>query len=181
MEIALNMLATGMSALRIIFAPKLLVKRLLLVASLQVFAALLAKLYSILHFIYYELGTLSMHTNVLCVCARWRMISSCPRLADVATAGSRQHSLRREMKRAPTYNDWAKFAKELDVVVGNDKWKAEKQSPYFDHKLIEQKTELFNHLMQTHDAEGLMWHLRKGLLRVRGFLEHSQVSCPQPA
>ncbi|ELR15651.1 uncharacterized protein ACA1_377550 [Acanthamoeba castellanii str. Neff] len=56
MKMALAMLSTGLSALRIIFAPKLLVKRLLLVASLQVFAAIIAKLYSILHFIYYELG-----------------------------------------------------------------------------------------------------------------------------
>lgn len=71
------------------------------------------------------------------------------------------------MKKAPAYAEWAKLAKELDEVVGNEKWKTEKQSPYFDHELIEQKTELFNHLMQTNDAEGLMWHLRKGLLRVR--------------
>src|SRR5690606_31519581 len=56
MKMALAMLSTGLSALRIIFAPKLLVKRLLLVASLQVFAAIIAKLYRILHFIYYELG-----------------------------------------------------------------------------------------------------------------------------
>lgn len=161
MKMALAMLSTGLSALRIIFAPKLLVKRLLLVASLQVFAAVIAKLYRILHFIYYELGA-RPSARVCGVCgvmaaranSRWR-------------TGSRQHSLRREMKKAPTYAEWAKLAKELDEVVGNEKWKTEKQSPYFDHELIEQKTELFNHLMQTNDAEGLMWHLRKGLLRVR--------------
>lgn len=144
MKMALAMLSTGLSALRIIFAPKLLVKRLLLVASLQVFAAIIAKLYRILHFIYYELG-------------------------------SRQHSLRREMKKAPSYAEWAKLAKELDEVVGNEKWKTEKQSPCFDHELIEQKTELFNHLMQTNDAEGLMWHLRKGLLRRQGGVGHADL------
>lgn len=50
------MLAAGLKALKIIFAPKLLMKRIILVTSLQIFAALLAKLYSILHFVYHELG-----------------------------------------------------------------------------------------------------------------------------
>lgn len=74
MKMALAMLSTGLSALRIIFAPKLLVKRLLLVASLQVFAAIIAKLYSILHFIYYELGarpsSRCVSCAVCCACVR---------------------------------------------------------------------------------------------------------------
>lgn len=84
--------------------------------------------------------------------------------------GSRQQALRRKMHEASTYQEWAQLAKELDVVVGNEKWKTDKRSPFFDHVLIDQKTKLFANLMESNDADGLIWHLRKGLLRVRQML-----------
>jgi len=175
----LTLLAVGLRALKIIFAPKLLVKRILLVASLQIFVVIFTKLYSILHFVYYELGncsTLASNDN-----------HQHPTYLPVFffVLGSRQHALRHKMKKAPTYNDWAHLARELDVVVGNEAWKADKQSPFFDYKLIEQKTNLFAELMESNDAEGLMWHLRKGLLRVCpclhflfvGFSNNKQTTC----
>ncbi len=131
----IELLGIGIRLLRIIFAPKLLLKRLVLVVCLQLLSIIVKKVYTVIHFLYNEMG-------------------------------SQQHALRLKMKKAITYDEWAVWAEELDRVVGNDKWKQEKSSPYFEWRLIEKKTHNFNQLMQANNVEDLMWHLRKGLLRV---------------
>jgi hypothetical protein len=131
-------------ALKVTFAPKLLLKRLILVAGLQILTIVSYRIYSSLHYIFYEMG-------------------------------SQKYALRQKMKVADTYSEWARLAAELDTLVGNDKWKNEKRAPYFDWQLIEKKTRYLQQLIASKDVDGLMWNLRKGLLRRQGGVGHPEL------
>jgi hypothetical protein len=44
--------------------------------------------------------------------------------------------LRRKLQATTNYGDWVTEAKELDTFLGNDKWKAEDEYAYYDHKTV---------------------------------------------
>ena len=123
--------------LKIIFHPKLIVKRFILAACFQICWILTCRLVKTLNHIYRKL-----------------------------LGNSRVHELRSRLGKCRTYEEWVRVAKQLDELVGNEAWKREKASPYFDSRLIESKTQYCRSLIESNDIEGVMWHLRKGLLRV---------------
>lgn len=53
----------------------------------------------------------------------------------VAWRGKRNR-LRSKLQATTNYGDWVEAAKELDTFLGNDKWKAEDEYAYYDHKTI---------------------------------------------
>jgi hypothetical protein len=48
----------------------------------------------------------------------------------------KRERLRRKLRRTTNYGDWVEAAKELDVWLGNDKWKAVDEYAYYDHKTV---------------------------------------------
>lgn len=53
----------------------------------------------------------------------------------IAWRGKRDR-LRRVLRDTTNYGDWVRAAQELDTFLGNDKWKAEDEYAYYDHKTI---------------------------------------------
>lgn len=45
-------------------------------------------------------------------------------------------SLRQEMRKAKTYEEWVQAAKKLDTYLGFDDWKEVEEDSYFDHVLV---------------------------------------------
>jgi len=48
----------------------------------------------------------------------------------------RRNQLRSKLQATTNYGDWVSAAKELDTFLGNDKWKAEDEYAYYDHKTV---------------------------------------------
>lgn len=53
----------------------------------------------------------------------------------IAWRGKREQ-LRRKLHATTNYGDWVEAAKELDTFLGNDRWKAEDEYAYYDHKTV---------------------------------------------
>lgn len=45
-------------------------------------------------------------------------------------------SIRAEMRKAKTYDEWVDAAKKLDTYLGFDEWKDVEEDSYFDHTLV---------------------------------------------
>ncbi|CAG8620843.1 10083_t:CDS:10, partial [Paraglomus occultum] len=78
--------------------------------------------------------------------------------------------LRDELWQATTYQEWENKARELDVMLGNDVWKANPRSPYYDYKLIEHRLSLLREDRKKQDVMAVIYLLRCGLLRNLGGL-----------
>jgi hypothetical protein len=47
-----------------------------------------------------------------------------------------KRQLRLQLRKAKTYEEWTKIAKELDQYMGFDDWKEDEQDGYFDYTLV---------------------------------------------
>lgn len=52
-----------------------------------------------------------------------------------------KRQLRRNLRKAETYEQWKAAAKELDAYLGFDEWKEIEEDGYFDYSLVRARTE----------------------------------------
>ncbi|RHZ46546.1 hypothetical protein Glove_615g23 [Diversispora epigaea] len=78
--------------------------------------------------------------------------------------------IRYRLSVAKNYEEWTQLAKELDVLLGNDEWKSNSISPYYDYNLIQYKLDHFRQVRENNDFLSMIYMLRSGLLRNLGGL-----------
>lgn len=74
--------------------------------------------------------------------------------------------IRQMTKEASSYQEWEKFAEELDRLRGADKWRADEDSdPLFDTHIIKKRTRDLLDMIGRKDTFNLIFRLRGGLAR----------------
>jgi hypothetical protein len=61
--------------------------------------------------------------------------------------------LRQKLHATTNYGDWVNAANELDKFLGNDKWKAEDEYAYYDHKTVRRVLEQMRKCRRKVEAE----------------------------
>ena len=74
----------------------------------------------------------------------------------------------KQMDTATGYEQWLEAAQKLDEFEGHDRWKCEDKSDLYDAKLIRQRLEDMRRLEAENDIQGIMFHLRSGMVRGLG-------------
>ncbi|WVQ79253.1 hypothetical protein IAT38_001349 [Cryptococcus sp. DSM 104549] len=64
--------------------------------------------------------------------------------------------LRRELRKAKTYDEWVVAAKKLDSYLGFDEWKEVEEDSYFDYILVRRVRRTLTRLRAAKDTRGLM-------------------------
>ncbi|WWD20167.1 hypothetical protein CI109_104643 [Kwoniella shandongensis] len=64
--------------------------------------------------------------------------------------------LRKELRNAKTYEEWAKAAEKLDSYLGFDEWKEVEEDSYFDYTLVKRVRRTLTRLRAAKDTRGLM-------------------------
>lgn len=72
------------------------------------------------------------------------------------------------MDNATTYSEWLEAAQKLDTIEGHDRWKLQDESDLYDANLIRQRLADMRRLEAENDIEGIMFHLRSGMVRGLG-------------
>ncbi|KAJ1341386.1 hypothetical protein BSLG_004116 [Batrachochytrium salamandrivorans] len=76
--------------------------------------------------------------------------------------------LERRLAAATSYDEWRCIALELDILNGNQAWKATQDTSLYDHKLIYTRLQSLRQNCASGDLETLIILLRSGLLRNLG-------------
>ncbi|MGK0290517.1 MAG: TAG lipase/steryl ester hydrolase/phospholipase A2/LPA acyltransferase [bacterium] len=76
----------------------------------------------------------------------------------------------RQMQHARDYTTWHDAALELDRLVGNNEWKATRESKFYDYEQILQRLNHIQNCRAKNDIGQLVYSLREGLLRNLGNL-----------
>lgn len=80
--------------------------------------------------------------------------------------------LESELAHAKDYQEWQKIAVELDIATGQQDWKQDNTSPYYDYELIASRlTRLRRYRLERRNVE-LVRHLREGLYHDLGNIGH---------
>mmetsp|Transcript_54943 Transcript_54943/g.128496 ORF Transcript_54943/g.128496 Transcript_54943/m.128496 type:complete len:598 (-) Transcript_54943:249-2042(-) len=80
-----------------------------------------------------------------------------------------------QMDYATTFQEWLEAAQKLDEIEGHDKWKEQDESPLYDSQLIRERVEKMKELEEAGDLEGIMFHLRAGMVRGLGGVGNPQL------
>jgi len=72
---------------------------------------------------------------------------------------------KRRMAQARSYYEWLKSAERLDELEGNNKWREIPECPLYNHRMLQEKMNQLNNMMQNGDVFQLMFTLRGGLSR----------------
>lgn len=95
-----------------------------------------------------------------------------PTSAQRNTPASRVKKLETSLRYAATYQEWKTIALELDEATGQQDWKLDNTSPFYDYALIaERLTRLRRYRLERKDTE-LMRLLREGLYHDLGNIGH---------
>ncbi|KAJ8656106.1 hypothetical protein O0I10_008119 [Lichtheimia ornata] len=76
-----------------------------------------------------------------------------------------EHRLNAGLLDAKCYTEWKARAKELDMHLSNDRWKANPVSRVYDYKLIASRLEHLRKAREADDVDCMIYMLRGGLLR----------------
>lgn len=77
----------------------------------------------------------------------------------------RMQQLQALMAKAQTYDEWEKYALEMDSLTGFDKWRKQDESSLIDHVVLKKRIDDLEKLMRDGDVFDLMFKLRGGLAR----------------
>ena len=69
------------------------------------------------------------------------------------------------MEDAQTYEEWKKYAIELDTIDGKDKWKQKKETKLYDYKEVEKLVKTLQKKREMKDIVGLSHYIRVNLMR----------------
>ncbi|EWM25284.1 patatin-like serine [Nannochloropsis gaditana] len=88
------------------------------------------------------------------------------RLVNRMTVKGRQISeTRRRMAKAKNYYEWLKCAERMDELEGKNRWREVPESTLYNHRMLQEKINQFNNMMQNGDVFQLMFVLRGGISR----------------
>ncbi|CAG8475880.1 16014_t:CDS:10 [Acaulospora morrowiae] len=108
--------------------------------------------------------------NTVSIVFNWIFGIIFPALRKLRHQRTPEEEIRKELSNAKGYAEWLELAHKLDDCLGNDEWKSNPISPYYDHNLIQVR---LNHLRQARESNDLLsmiYTLRSGLLRNLGGL-----------
>ena len=72
---------------------------------------------------------------------------------------------KKRMAQARSYYEWLKSAEKLDELEGNNKWREIPECPLYNHRMLQEKMNQLNNMMQNGDVFQLMFTLSGGLTR----------------
>jgi TAG lipase/steryl ester hydrolase/phospholipase A2/LPA acyltransferase len=72
---------------------------------------------------------------------------------------------RKQMERATDYADWRTHALDLDAQLAMDVWKSDPNSPFYQHRLVQQRLINLRTWRKANDWPQLIYSLREGLYR----------------
>jgi TAG lipase / lysophosphatidylethanolamine acyltransferase len=78
--------------------------------------------------------------------------------------------LKIRLQDASNYEEWHETARQLDIVLGNDRWRNNPVSPDYDYKLIAARLRHLRLARENDDIPTMVYRLRAGLLRNLGGL-----------
>lgn len=81
--------------------------------------------------------------------------------------------LKRKLQTAPTYEEWEKYAYQLDSMLGNDLWRQNPASTKYDYRLISTRLKQLVEAKEDENISELLSRLRSGLLRNLGSIGNS--------
>lgn len=83
---------------------------------------------------------------------------------------NRIRQLAQALKNAATYTEWRTAALELDVLQGNDRWRAEDASPFYPYELLREQIQQMENLRSQDDSKALVSYMQESLHRTLGEL-----------
>lgn len=83
--------------------------------------------------------------------------------------------LLKQLPKAATFEEWHEIAFRLDRIQGNDIWRADPVSPYYDYKLISSLEWKLNQLRKHQRLDELAEVVRSGLMRNMGSIAASEL------
>lgn len=129
--------ALTISTLDTIFAPRLVLRHLMVVVALQT-------------------GLLTWN-GLVAIANRL--------LARMSRRNRDAKSCRQRMRTAADYEEWKEWAERLDELEGHAEWRKRSDSLLYDHKVLQQQINDLNAMMNSEDVFGLMFRLRGSLSR----------------
>ena len=84
-------------------------------------------------------------------------------------------TVRHRIEGAHDYDTWRALAQELDQLEGNEAWKVNPVSPYFQHGMIEQRLTRLQAWRKSKDWGQIIFSLREGLHRNLGNLSNVEL------
>lgn len=88
------------------------------------------------------------------------------RMVNRMTVKGRQISdTRRRMAKAKNYYEWLKCAERMDELEGKNKWREVPECNLYNHRMLQEKINQLNNMMQNGDVFQLMFVLRGGISR----------------
>lgn len=88
------------------------------------------------------------------------------RMVNRMTVRGRQISdTRRRMAKAKNYYEWLKCAERMDELEGKNKWREVPECNLYNHRMLQEKINQLNNMMQNGDVFQLMFVLRGGISR----------------
>lgn len=78
--------------------------------------------------------------------------------------------LQQALSTANTYNDWRTTALKLDVLLGNDLWRAKDESSFYPYELLREQIHHLEYLRNQHDPMQLVSYMQESLHRTLGEL-----------
>lgn len=78
--------------------------------------------------------------------------------------------LQQSLTTANTYNDWRTTALKLDVLLGNDRWRAKDESSFYPYELLREQIQHLEYLRNRHDPKQLVSYMQESLHRTLGEL-----------
>lgn len=79
-----------------------------------------------------------------------------------------EDALSDQLRDAQSYEAWRDTARQLDIILNNDRWRADPASTDYDHKLIALRLQHLRYARETNDISNMIYRLRSGLLRNLG-------------
>lgn len=86
-----------------------------------------------------------------------------------------RRALEEQLNKTTTYQEWYRYAQELDWINGTEQWKERNESELYDWRLIEARLKQLRQLSKEGDIRGLVFHIRAGLLRNLGGLGNREL------
>jgi TAG lipase/steryl ester hydrolase/phospholipase A2/LPA acyltransferase len=93
-------------------------------------------------------------------------LSASKRVLSLFSARRRRiQQLQGLMAKAQSYQEWDKYAREMDTLTGFDAWRKQDETSLIDHVVLRKRIDDLEKLMRNGDVFDLMFKLRGGLAR----------------
>jgi hypothetical protein len=134
----------GLNIFEFVFAPKQLLRQLIVASSIQGGIIAFRGLYQFAQLI----------------------------LSKLSKKGRYRKKLVDSMSKAKTYAEWKRYAEELDILDGFDKWRKEETSTLYDARVLKKRMNGIKSMIENNDVFNLIFRLRGALARDQYGMQH---------